>query len=191
MDLKTILFKLLVFLNFPGGILADDMGLGKTFLLISLILKQKEIFEGNPDHEELEHKEKDDWLNKKGNKNSIRSKATLVICPASLIGHWEAEVKSKVRSSGMTSMIYHGPSREKVSARQLAKYDIVITTYGTVQTEISKVIPEPEGKKSNRLDDLKPINLDDVDTKKAALLNIVWERIILDEAHQIRNPLGK
>ena len=91
----------------------------------------------------------------------------------------------------MTSMIYHGPSREKVSARQLAKYDIVITTYGTVQTEISKVIPEPEGKKSNRLDDLKPINLDDVDTKKAALLNIVWERIILDEAHQIRNPLGK
>ena len=95
MDLKTTLFKLLVFLNFPGGILADDMGLGKTFLLISLILKQKEIFEGNPDHEELEHKEKDDWLNKKGNKNSIRSKATLVICPASLIGHWEAEVKSK------------------------------------------------------------------------------------------------
>ena len=91
----------------------------------------------------------------------------------------------------MTSMVYHGPSREKVSARQLAKYDIVITTYGTVQTEISKVIPEPEGKKSNRLDDLKPINLDDVDTKKAALLNIVWERIILDEAHQIRNPLGK
>ena len=179
------------FINFPGGILADDMGLGKTLTLISLILKQKEIFEENPDHEELEHKEKDDWLNKKGNKNSIRSKATLVICPASLIGHWEAEVKSKVRSSGMTSMIYHGPSREKVSARQLAKYDIVITTYGTVQTEISKVIPEPEGKKSNRLDDLKPINLDDVDTKKAALLNIVWERIILDEAHQIRNPLGK
>ena len=71
------------------------MGLGKTLTLISLILKQKEIFEGNPDHEELEHKEKDDWLNKKGNKNSIRSKATLVICPASLIGHWEAEVKSK------------------------------------------------------------------------------------------------
>ena len=91
----------------------------------------------------------------------------------------------------MTALVYHGPSREKVSARQLAKYDMVITTYGTVQTEISKVIPEPEGKKSTRLDDLKPINLDDVDTKKAALLNIVWERIILDEAHQIRNPVGK
>ena len=101
------------------------------------------------------------------------------------------EIKSKVRSSYMTALVYHGPSREKVSARQLAKYDMVITTYGTVQTEISKVIPEPEGKKSTRLDDLKPINLDDVDTKKAALLNIVWERIILDEAHQIRNPVGK
>ena len=114
-----------------------------------------------------------------------------MICPASLIGHWEAEVNSKVRGSYLQTIVYHGPNREKTSTRQLAKYDIVITTYGTVQTEITKVIPEAEGKKSNRLDDLKPINLDEVDTKKAALLNIVWERIILDEAHQIRNPLGE
>ena len=72
---------------FLGGILADDMGLGKTLTLISLILKQKEIFDENPNRDELEHKEKEEWLNKKGNINSIRSKATLVICPASLIGH--------------------------------------------------------------------------------------------------------
>ena len=44
------------------------MGLGKTLTLISLILKQKEIFEENPDKDELEHKEKEEWLNKKGNK---------------------------------------------------------------------------------------------------------------------------
>ncbi len=78
-----------------------------------------------------------------------------------------------------------------MSSRRIAKYDLVITTYGTAQSEISKVIPEPEGKKSSRLDDLKPLDLDNIDTKDARLLNIIWDRIILDEAHVIRNPVAK
>ena len=41
------------------------------------------------------------------------------------------------------------------------------------------------------MDDLKPINLDEIDAKNALLLNIAWERLILDEAHQIRNPTSK
>ena len=79
----------------------------------------------------------------------------------------------------------------QVAPKRLARYDVVVTTYGTVQSEVSKVLPEPEGKKSNRLDDLKPLDLDNIDTKDAILLNIIWERIILDEAHQIRNPVAK
>lgn len=165
-----------------GGILADDMGLGKTLTLISLIQKQKEMAED-------EENEDNEWLSKKGSKNAIRSRGTLVVCPASLIGHWEKEVKSKVRSNCLTTLVYHGAGRE-ISARRLAKYDMVITTYGTAQSEISKVLPE-EGKKSTRLDDLKPIDLDNIDTKDAVLLNVVWERIILDEAHVIRNPIAK
>ena len=89
-----------------GGVLADDMGLGKTLTLISLILKQKEAFEELPNKDELIREEKE-WLAKK-NKNLVRSKSTLVICPASLMGHWEQEVKSKCKSDRLRTYVYHG-----------------------------------------------------------------------------------
>merc|ERR1712142_920228 len=38
------------------------------------------------------------------------------------------------------------------------------------------------------LNDLKPINLEDVDNKNVAFLSVGWKRVILDEAHQVRNP---
>jgi transcription termination factor 2 len=170
----------------PGGILADDMGLGKTLILISLILKQKELLKLNEDEEKEKERE---WMSKKC-KNLTRSKGTLVICPASLIGHWEQEVKSKVKSDTLSVFVYHGTNRG-ISARNLARYDIVVTTYGTAQTEVSKVLPEDEAKKGNRLDDLKPVDPEAIEAKNAMLLGIAWERIILDEAHQIRNPTSK
>ena len=40
-------------------------------------------------------------------KNLIRSNGTLVICPASLMGHWDQEVKSKVRGERLTVFTYH------------------------------------------------------------------------------------
>ena len=91
-----------------GGILADDMGLGKTLTLLSLILKAKEEREGQD--EDKKEKAGEDWMNKKG-KNAVLSKGTLVICPASLIGHWEAEVKSKVKNDHLSVLVYHGPNR--------------------------------------------------------------------------------
>ena len=91
-----------------GGILADDMGLGKTLTLLSLILKAKEEREGQD--EDKKEKAGEDWMNKKG-KNAVLSKGTLVICPASLIGHWEAEVKSKVKNDQLSVLVYHGPNR--------------------------------------------------------------------------------
>ena len=107
-----------------------------------------------------------------------------------MIGHWEREVKSKVKNDTLRVLVYHGQNRE-IAARKIAKYDLVVTTYGTVQSEVSKVLPESDGKKSVRLDDLKPLNLDNIDVKNAVLLNVIWERIILDEAHVIRNPTAK
>ena len=56
-------------------------------------------------------------------------------------------------------------------------------------TEVSKAIPDDNTKKT--LDNLKPVDLDKVDSKNVPLLTIAWDRIILDEAHQIRNPRAK
>lgn len=119
---------------------ADDMGLGKTLTMISLILTQKYDKRGE---DEKKEKKLDKWLSKtgncsiisplfldktdKGNPTSkaliyhsdstlVASKATLIICPASLIHHWKREIDRHVRSSKLSVYLYHGPNREK-SAR--------------------------------------------------------------------------
>merc|ERR1719419_141089 len=75
----------------PGGVLADDMGLGKTLTMISLILKQNAIQKRQENCETKVHEI--DQIST----CSIKSNATLIICPASVLGHWEREVKNRVK----------------------------------------------------------------------------------------------
>ncbi|KAF2894145.1 hypothetical protein ILUMI_12028, partial [Ignelater luminosus] len=71
-----------------GGILADDMGLGKTLTMISLVLKSLE--------EPLDENEK--WRQR----TSKHIGGTLVVCPASLLYQWEAEIKKHVKRGLLT-----------------------------------------------------------------------------------------
>lgn len=84
---------------------------------------------------------------------------TLVVCPASLIEQWQAEGEKRVKRNSMSIKLHHGNLRE-TNARRLSKYDLVITTYGLVSSEAKTLGP---------------------------LHQIKWERIVLDEAHIIRN----
>ena len=166
----------------PGGILADDMGLGKTLTMISLIMKHREI---ETERRRSGDKE-DEWNERLG--DLVRSETTLIVCPASLIGQWEKEVENKVRSSQVRVLVYHGNNR-KCSARALARYDIVVTTYGTVQSEVKSALGKDSEKDSKtKMESLKAA--EDFGNKKTVseLLNVAWERVILDEAHTIRNP---
>ena len=167
-----------------GGILADDMGLGKTLTMISLILRHRERLEaaGNADQ---------GWSGGKLG-GLVKSNTTLIICPASLLGQWSGEVESKVKSGNLRVLTYHGNNR-KISARQLAKYDLVITTYGTVSSEVKGALGKDKVEKETKgkMDDMKAaedIDHDHVRSNESELLNVFWERIILDEAHQVRNP---
>ncbi|XP_061170821.1 transcription termination factor 2-like [Saccostrea echinata] len=167
----------------PGGILADDMGLGKTLTMISLVLKQKQL---KPKEEE------DDWLNRdkqleKVGKNIIKSRATLIICPASLIHHWHKEIERRVKGKRLQVLMYHGQNREKDVLR-LADNDIVLTTYTLVGKEVGAVnvdadAPARDGEEAT---EQKPESTGSK-TEDPTLLRIVWERIILDEAHNIKN----
>ncbi|XP_056321311.1 LOW QUALITY PROTEIN: transcription termination factor 2 [Danio aesculapii] len=149
-----------------GGILADDMGLGKTLTMISLILSQKKK------DEKLE-----EWISKHGS-SIVASQGTLIICPASLVHHWKKEIDKRVKSSRLTVYLYHGPNRQR-SASVLAEHDVVITTYSLVSKEIpvQKEDAERPSKDSDHVaSDLPP------------LLRVAWARVILDEAHNIKNP---
>jgi hypothetical protein len=82
-----------------GGCLADDMGLGKTIQVIALHLHR------------------------------IQAKAgpTLVVCPASLLGTWEHEVRRF--APGIPVRRYHGDGRH---LEDLADDEMVLVTYGVV-----------------------------------------------------------
>jgi non-specific serine/threonine protein kinase len=114
-----------------GGILADDMGLGKTVQALSFL-----------HHFKNQH-------------NKIRA---LVVCPTSLMFNWENEIKKFTPS--LTWYIHHGSARsQQLDAFQSA--DIVITTYGTLRSDI-QLFTEAE-----------------------------FDYVILDESQAIKNPHSK
>ncbi|XP_072500573.1 transcription termination factor 2 isoform X2 [Notamacropus eugenii] len=154
-----------------GGILADDMGLGKTLTMIALILTQK--------NQELK-KKKDQTLVLCLNKDDstiFASHGTLIICPASLIHHWKKEIEKHVSGSRLRIYLYHGSNREQ-HTKVLSRYDVVITTYSLLAKEIHTRKEEGD----------VPANDVCVEDCTSPLLQIVWARIILDEAHNIKNP---
>nr|CAD7423982.1 unnamed protein product [Timema monikensis] len=155
-----------------GGILADDMGLGKTLTMISLVLKSQEIRTRNNSSSDEDSEKENSWISSR--KGKMERGGTLVVCPATLLGQWEGEVNSKCKRGAVDVEIYHGSNRE-VKPRRLARRDIVITTFNLVLTEGSQ----------------KAIENVSTNHKKGVLHNIKWERIILDEAHVIRNHKSK
>jgi len=133
-----------------GGILADMMGLGKTLSILSLIASTKEearVFgETEPEDDVPE---------------VVRnSKATLIICPKSVMANWHEQIHTHTRAKTFRVYSYHGSSRMQ-DVDELAKYNIVLTTYNTAAAEFTM--------------------------RGRALASIQWHRIVLDEAHQIRN----
>lgn len=91
------------------------------------------------------------------------AKGTLIVCPKSVLSNWSEQIAAHVKPGKLMVYVYHGISREQ-DLGKLAQYDIVLTSYGTAANEIG--------------DSLK---------KKRALSSLQWFRIVLDEAHSIRN----
>ncbi|KAJ8723684.1 hypothetical protein PYW07_007664 [Mythimna separata] len=84
---------------------------------------------------------------------------TLVVCPASLMQQWSGEVSKHCTSHALSVCLHHGAARATVPHR-LATYDLVLTTYNIMQRD---------------------------NEKKGVLMRIRWRRVILDEAHVVRN----
>nr|XP_006822526.1 PREDICTED: transcription termination factor 2-like [Saccoglossus kowalevskii] len=155
-----------------GGILADDMGLGKTLTMISFVLKQREAMGQVTVHDEVVE-DKDSGF--------MKSLCTLVICPASLMHQWKKEAENRCTAGKLKMYVYHGQNREK-NVKKLASYDIIFTTYNIIGKEVPV---SKEDKADTKVED--GLKLSEKLSDNTTLLKIAWERIILDEAHTIKN----
>lgn len=122
------------------GALCDDMGLGKTLQTIAVIASDhhsRTVGEGLP------------------------RMASLVVCPASLVGHWEHEVQQYAPSLG-PPLVYAGTTAERKTLwRRLEQVQVVITSYETLRGDIVQLSP------------------------------LGWNWVVLDEGHVIKNPKTK
>ncbi|XP_054831071.1 transcription termination factor 2 [Eublepharis macularius] len=157
-----------------GGILADDMGLGKTLTMIALVLTQKQL------QKEIVKEKKLEICMSRQDSSVIFSTGTLIVCPASLIHHWKREIERHVNSGKLRVCLYHGSHRSK-NTTVLSGYDIVITTYSILGKEIPTHKEEAEVAAKDQV-------VQDKSLLFSPLLWINWARIILDEAHNIKNP---
>ncbi|KAJ9566020.1 hypothetical protein OSB04_001986 [Centaurea solstitialis] len=138
---------------------------------------------------------------------------TLVVCPTSVLRQWNEELQTKVNSkANLSVLVYHGPNRTK-DPFELAKYDVVLTTYAIVSMEVPKqpLVDEDDDETKKRSDSL-PIKLSpgkkrkypptsDESSRKdkkgtdnepselvdRPLAKLRWFRVILDEAQSIKN----
>ncbi len=114
-----------------GGILADDMGLGKTIQALSFLHHYRDAH---------------------GRLNA------LVVCPTTLMFNWENEIRKF--SPELTYHIHHGGDRTR-SKQALTQFNVIITTYGTLRSDIK------------------------------LLLEIPFDYVVLDESQAIKNPASK
>lgn len=178
-----------------GGIFADDMGLGKTLTLLALVAFDKYpsslpflIGSGSENVNRLDEigeevqeasvsggtKGKRGRTSKKSTGSrkkrkveetnvvfdkSYGSKTTLIVCPPSVFSTWITQLGDHTRPGSLKVYMYYGERTN--NAEELKQYDIVLTTYSTLATENS--------------------------WSNSPVKEVNWWRVILDEAHMIKN----
>ncbi|RPA82124.1 hypothetical protein BJ508DRAFT_238456 [Ascobolus immersus RN42] len=160
--------------NCLGGILADEMGLGKTIQMLAL------IHSNIPEGIEVP-KQSNDLLPYEPKVHTIdyAPYTTLVVAPMSLLSQWESECDAASKPNTLKTMVYYAAGREDLRKlctghNLMSAPNVIITSYGTVLSEFSHISHTGTDR-----------------VLHGGLFSIRFNRIILDEAHNIKNRNSK
>ena len=169
--------------NCLGGILADEMGLGKTIEMLSLMHTHT-----SPEQQAA--------MSSSGKIDSVSSlprlpkassavepapATTLVVAPMSLLAQWASEAEKASKDGSLKILVYYGTEKNVnlqtlcCAANAASAPNIIITSYGVVLSEFNAVASSFSGNKGS----------------SGGLFSLDYFRIILDEAHMIKNRQSK
>ncbi|KAI0526201.1 DNA repair protein rad-5 [Xylaria bambusicola] len=163
-----------------GGILADEMGLGKTIQMLSLIHSHKSEVVAHQSNQPVNRLPRTLQRLSSSHHTASAPKTTLVIAPMSLLAQWQSEAENASKEGTLKSIVYYG--NDKIDNLQAlcresnltSAPDVIITSYGVVLSEYSHIHSRLGGRESHR-----------------GLFSLNFFRIILDEAHTIKNRQSK
>ncbi|OQE44262.1 hypothetical protein PENCOP_c002G01841 [Penicillium coprophilum] len=143
-----------------GGLLCDVMGFGKTLSALACIVNRKVPSEPEG--------------------------PTLIVAPRNLIPTWMSQIRQHCVQGAAGSIIAHCSGAHVETdelAHHLKQHGIVLTTYHEISSSYPNLKPPPE----LRTDAAVREWWDQEYEKIGAFHQINWHRIVLDEAHIIRN----
>lgn len=176
-------------LNFPvqeqhclGGILADEMGLGKTIEMMSLIHSHKSEIAERLDSVPTSLTSVNSLPRLPANSSSVEYApcTTLVVAPMSLLAQWQSEAENASKGGTLKSMVYYGSDKTAnlqtlcCEANGASAPNVIITSYGVVLSEFNQVAARNGDRGSH-----------------GGLFSLKYFRVILDEAHHIKNRQSK
>lgn len=165
-----------------GGILADEMGLGKTIEMMSLIHSHKselalELQNAKPGIVSVNNLPR---LSANSSQVENAPCTTLVVAPMSLLAQWQSEAENASKDGTMKTMVYYGNEKAAnlqtlcCEANAASAPNIIITSYGVVLSEFNQVAARNGDRGSH-----------------GGLFSLNFFRVILDEAHHIKNRQSK
>ncbi|KAF3910931.1 hypothetical protein ABW20_dc0109639 [Dactylellina cionopaga] len=165
--------------NCLGGVLADEMGLGKTIEMLSLI-------HSNRNEPELPLASDSRALNlprlpKNSDVVEPAPYTTLVVAPMSLLSQWASEAEAASKPGTLKTIIYYGADKSLDLRAQCSAANshnapnVIITSYGVVLSEFTQIANTASGSRGT----------------SGGLFSVQFFRIILDEAHNIKNRQSK
>ncbi|GAM88980.1 hypothetical protein ANO11243_070140 [Dothideomycetidae sp. 11243] len=166
--------------NCLGGILADEMGLGKTIEMLSLIHTHTSEYglkgTANRSSSMLD-------LPRLPKNSSAVERApctTLVVAPMSLLAQWASEAEKASKAGTLKTLMYYGNDKSAnlqtlcCEANAANAPNLIITSYGTILSEFNQVAAAGGNRGTSD-----------------GLFSLDYFRIILDEAHMIKNRQSK